>query len=530
VAVETSPPSTDPGEADLDVLAALDAVAPSLPEPPSEELLDDVDALLAASARHLEAIEAQVRDDAALDLDAIAARVLSATPTDLPLAAEPVERTEKMGARKRSEVWLCLADTQSAALKLAAVGKGLAEQADSPRLVLINPGSRADVWPWEQMERLLPAPDEALHLGLSAEAPFERVLPLAFERMGRVVDELRPTAVLVLGDSPALQALALCAQRRGLPLLRLEAGQDLPARNSLIEPLSELLLAPARPGPLRALRRMGIDSERVVSIPGQLRVDALAAVWSEVSSLRGALMRLGLPFDLDPSWSGQFGAEMPYGVATHHFDVNDSHAVVAAVTRLLALPQTDKIVWLMDRAGIQALRMRLAEHADLATRVVLVEGDGPRAEAERERMAQARVLCREVDALPDQISMLRGARWASVDAGQVMADVAELLGVPALAWQDGAHVELPLISESGSPGVRHAPDQREALAAWLAAQKSPSDATAPRDLPAGQGGAVEAVLARLRAWRARRATEAQAAASLRETVAAATAAAAAAAA
>jgi hypothetical protein len=184
----------------------------------------------------------------------------------------------------------------------------------------------------------------------------------------------------------------------------------------------------------------------------------------------------------------------------------------------------------MDRAGIQALRMRLAEHADLATRVVLVEGDGPRAEAERERMAQARVLCREVDALPDQISMLRGARWAAVDAGQVMADVAELLGVPALAWCDDAYVELPLLSESGSPGIRHAPEQRETQSAWLAAQPVTGAAMPVRELPAGQGGAVEAVLTRLRAWRARRATEAQAAASLRETVAAATAAAAAAAA
>ncbi len=530
-------PSDTPVEpiAGLDDLATLDAavdamLASSQPTPPSEELIDDVDALLAASARHLEAIEAQVREDATLDIDAISGRVLSGTPVEQPLAAAPVERTEKMGLRRRHEVLLCLADTESAALKLAALGKATADQADAPRLVLVNPGSRASVWPWQQMERLLPAPDEALHLGLPADAAFERVLPLAFERMGRVIDELKPAAVLLLGETQALQALALCAQRRGLPLIRLEAGQNLPARNSLLEPLSDLLLAPARPAPLRALRRLGIDAERVVSIPGQLRVDALAAVWSEVSSLRGALMRQGLPFDLDPSWAAQFGGVTPYVLATHHFDVHDSHAVVAAVTRLLALPQTDKIVWLMDRAGIQALRMRLAEHADLATRVVLVEGDGPRSDLQREQIEQARVLCREVDALPDQISLLRGARWAVVDAGQVMADAAELLGVPALAWLDGAYVELPLLRDSGSAGERHAPDQREALAAWMSAQPVPSERDLSRELPEGQGGAVEAVLTRLRAWRVRLAHEAQAAATLRETVAAATAAAAAAAA
>ncbi|MDP4301339.1 XrtA/PEP-CTERM system-associated ATPase [Leptothrix discophora] len=515
---------------EIDPIAALAAHAglPDLPEPPSEELLDDVDALLAASARHLEAIEAQVREDAELDLGAIAARVLSATPADPVLDAAPVDRIEKMGARRRAEVVLCLADTESGALKLAALTKGLAQQADAPRVVLVNPGSRALVWPWEQMERLLPSPDEALHLGLPADAPFERVLPLAFERMGRVIDELRPSAVLLLGHGEALQALALCAQRRGLPLLRLEAGLDMPARPALLDPLADLLLAPARPGPLRALRRLGIDAERVVSIPGQLRVDALAAVWSEVSSLRGALMRLGLPLDLDPSWATQFGTDAPYLLATHHFDVHDSHAVVAAVTRLLALPQPDQIVWLMDRAGIQALRMRLAEHADLATRVVLVEGDGPRGDVEREQIARARVLCREVDALPDQLSMLRGARCALVDAGQVLADAAELLGVPALAWQDGAHVELPLVRETGAPAPRLLPDQRDALSGWLAAQAAPTERELLRELPEGQGGAVEAVLGRLRTWRTRLAHEAQAAASLRETVAAATAAAAAA--
>ncbi|MGY0196440.1 XrtA/PEP-CTERM system-associated ATPase [Leptothrix sp. BB-4] len=509
---------------ELDPLANLTA---TLPEPPSEELLDDVDALLAASARHLEAIEAQVRDDAELDMHAISARVLSPTPAEAPLKVAPVERTDRMGARRRAEVLLCLADTESAALKLAALAKGMAAQADAPRLVLVNPGTRATVWPWEQMERLLPAPEAALHLGLPADASFERLLVPAFERMGRVIDELRPTAVLLLGSTEALQALALCAQRRGLPLVRLEAGQDAPARNSLIEPLSDLLLAPARPAPLRALRRLGVDAERVVSIPGQLRVDALSAVWSEVSSLRGALMRLGLPFDLDPSWATQFGTETSYGLATHHFDVHDSHAVVASVTRLLSLPQTDKIVWLMDRAGIQALRMRLAEHADLATRVVLVEGDGPRGDDERERIAQARVLCREVESLPDQLSMLRGARWAVVDPGQVMADAAELLGVPALAWVGDAHVELPLLRESGPAPERLGADQRDALSAWLAAQPAPTERELSRELPAGEGGAVEAVLARVRAWRARQLAEVQAAASLRETVAAAAAAAAA---
>jgi len=530
--VEPLPPAQpqDDALADLAALdAAMDAVLDAtLPTPPSEELIDDVDALLAASARHLEAIEAQVREDATLDIDAISGRVLSGTPVEQPLAAAPVERTEKMGLRRRHDVLLCLADTESAALKLAALGKALGEQADAPRLVLVNPGSRASVWPWEQMERLLPAPDEALHLGLPGDAAFERVLPLAFERMGRVIDELKPSAVLVLGESEALQALALCAQRRSLPLIRLEAGQNLPGRDSLVEPLSELLLAPARPAPLRALRRLGIDAERVASIPGQLRVDALAAVWSEVSSLRGALMRQGLPFDLDPSWASQFGNLTPYVLATHHFDVHDSHAVVAAVTRLLALPQTDKIVWLMDRAGIQALRMRLAEHADLATRVVLVEGDGPRSDLQREQIEHARVLCREVDALPDQISLLRGARWAVVDAGQVMADAAELLGVPALAWLDGAFVELPLVRDTGSAGQRLVLDQRDALSAWMSAQTVPTEAALSRELPDGQGGAVDAVLARLRAWRIRQANEAQAAATLRETVAAATAAAAAA--
>jgi general secretion pathway protein A len=487
-------------DADMTALAAID---PLEIEPAGEDLLEDVDALLAVSARQLAVIAARVQDDSELDLESVAKRVM-VEQSAAPMSSHSVERTQKIGMRPRTGTVLCVADSASAALKFAALAKRMSEHAGAPRMVLINPGVKATVWPWEQMERLLPSLEIGLHLGAPAGAGLERVLPLIFERFGRVIDEFNPVAVLTLGDVDALLASSLCARRRQVPLIRLEAGLHhvcaQPSINGvLLDQIADLLFASARPAVLRGLQRQGIAAERVYSIAGLLQIDALAAVWKEVGTAYGAFMRHGLPIYLGPSWSEHAVAGTPYVLSALTFDPNDPAAILAAVTTVLSLPQTDKVVWILDRSATPALRALLAERADLVGQIVLVDGDGPRGADMRAQMDRARVLCREVDVLPDQLSMLRAASWALLEPGQVLVDAADLLNVPTLLNVNGRLVIANSVGGAMGKGDQSGADQHAVVSAWVAGIEPGS----VREFFADGGGAVDVVQTYLRGWLSR---------------------------
>jgi hypothetical protein len=231
-----------------------------------------------------------------------------------------------------------------------------------------------------------------------------------------------------------------------------------------------------------------------------LQTDALEAVWKEVSTAYGAFMRHGLPIYLGPTWSQHAGSGTPFVLCALTFDPNDSDAIRATVDRLLALPRAEKVVWILDRTGIQALRPLLAESNRLAAQVALVEGDGPRGTEMRESMDRAKVLCREVEALPDQLSMLRGANWALLEAGQVLVDAAVLLKVPALI---STQTQLTVVSEHGAQSIHKTGlgiDDADGLSAWIDAIE-PSEG---REALPDTGGAVDVLQGHLRAWLIRR--------------------------
>jgi hypothetical protein len=101
-----------------------------------------------------------------------------------------------------------------------------------------------------------------------------------------------------------------------------------------------------------------------------------------------------------------------------------------------------------------------------------------------------------VDALPDQLSMLRGANWAVLEPGQVLADAADLLNVPTLLSLDG---HLAIAGSRSGPVAKareSAADQHAALSAWAASIEPGS----VRESLADGGGAVEVLQNHLRGW------------------------------
>jgi UDP-GlcNAc3NAcA epimerase len=124
----------------------------------------------------------------------------------------------------------------------------------------------------------LPTPDVDLGVhGGSAAEQLARCLPL----LDSVLTAQRPDAVLVYGDTNATLAGALAADRRGIPLVHVEAGlrsfdeRMIEERNRIVtDHLSHLLLCSSDTGASQ-LRREGIT--RGVHIVGDVMQDALLA-------------------------------------------------------------------------------------------------------------------------------------------------------------------------------------------------------------------------------------------------------------
>jgi len=457
-----------------------------------------------------------------LEIDRSAARELLIEESDIARVSEQlrqvpekdsppaldVVRVEKPVAHPRREVVLCVADTASAALKFAALAKALEAGVESPRMVLVNPGLDALVWPWERMERLLPSLEVGLHLGVMG-GTLEAGASTVFERFGHVVSEFQPVAVMVLGSSDAVLACALLSRQRGVPLISLEAGDRsqqrevsprLDANSAMIEQMSDLLYASRQPAALQTLRRQGVTAERVMSLSGLLEADAVGAVWREATTPYGAFMRHAMPIYLGPSWSEHEITGTPYAVVAVSVQVGETERALRLCELFAKVTALPKLVWMVDSVTRAVLKGVLDERPELAAQVCMVLGEGPRDAAERDHMDRAVVLCREISALPDQLSVLRGAQCALVEPGQVVADAAELLDLPYV-YLDADKLSLRSRLQGVLAEYPLEPEPLNACVAQLAAL-APAPGT---ELEIKQPqGAVTAVAKHLRVWLARR--------------------------
>jgi general secretion pathway protein A len=382
--------------------------------------------------------ELPVQVDMGIELDAQSQAALMAprlrSVSDAAVKAARVHAAGRLSRRDSRDKIFCLADSTSSALKFAALAQAMAEQGRTPRMMLVSLGPLPRVWPWSGMGRVLPAMEIGLDLEWSDADP-EASVDRITEGFGHFAEEYQPLAVVSLGSSDAVVACCLAAQRRGLPLIRLEAGER-PAsaqtglNATLIEQMSDLLCVAGAPSPLRFLARQGVLPERIACVPDQLKTDAVAAVWPEVMTPDRAFLRNGLPMYLGPTWSVNGVNGTPYVLAACSLMGLTVDRALAVVRAMAQVRCDGKVVWVVDAPTQAMLVELLAIEAELAERVVVVPGDGLRRAEVRARMDAATVLCREVASLPEQISLLHGANGAVLDAGHALVDVAELLDVP----------------------------------------------------------------------------------------------------
>src|SRR5690348_3852906 len=173
----------------------------------------------------------------------------------------------------------CVVGARPNYMKMAPLVRAFAARADLPRATLIHTGQHYDV---EMNARLfsdlgLPAPDLNLEVGSATHAVQTAEI---MRRFDPIVDEMKPSCVIVVGDVNSTLACALVAVKRGAPIAHVEAGlrsfdREMPEEINrlLTDQVADLLYTTERDAEANLVRE-GVDRSRIHFV-GNVMIDSL---------------------------------------------------------------------------------------------------------------------------------------------------------------------------------------------------------------------------------------------------------------
>lgn len=348
-------------------------------------------------------------------------------------------------------------------VKLAAVARAMKRAPVAIEDLIVHTGQHYD----DSMSQIffdeleIPRPDVNLGVG---SAPQGAQTARMLEAVEAYLEEVRPDAVIVYGDTNSTLAGALAAAKMHIPVAHVEAGlrsfnRRMPEELNRVatDHLSEMMFAPTRTA-MRNLAAEGLGARSLLT--GDVMYDA-ALFYAAAAHERSRIAR-----DLDLVPAG-------YGIATIHRAENTAPDELDTLLRAVndAASRFGRIIFPMHPRTAAALQSALPAwrpHANL-------------------------IVTKPVGYL-DMLVMLRGARWVLTDSGGLQKE-AFFLGCPCVTlrneteWletlQDGANCI------AGSDG-RMLPEKLAALAARPREilQRAP---TGP-DGPFGEGNAAERIV------------------------------------
>jgi len=336
-------------------------------------------------------------------------------------------------------------------MKVAPVLRALGEPS-----VLVHTGQHYDDAMSGTFIRELGLPEPDVYLGVGSGPPGEQTA-MALIGVERVLDERRPSAVVVAGDVNSTLAGALAAVKAGLPLAHIEAGlrsfdPTMPEEHNrrLTDHVSDLLLTHSESANGN-LEREGIDAAHV-QLVGNTMIDSL---FEHIDAARARSP--WAVYGLEPN---------AYGLVTLHRPalVDDPELLESVLVAL----------------------------ADLGRTVPLVFPVHPRTAERIGERTHAGLHVTEPLGYHDFLGLEANARFVITDSGGVQEETSAL-GVPCFTLRDAT--ERPVTVELGTNTVLGAAPDRIAEIPRLLDQ-----ARGQRPIPLWDGRAGERAAAAIRSW------------------------------
>jgi UDP-N-acetylglucosamine 2-epimerase (non-hydrolysing) len=317
---------------------------------------------------------------------------------------------------------LCIVGARPNYMKMAPLIRAFAANPALPRAVLVHTGQHYDVAMNDRLfaDLRLPAPDVNLEVGSGTHAVQTAEIMKRFEP---VVDDFRPSCVIVVGDVNSTLACSLVAVKKGVRVVHVEGGlrsfdRGMPEEiNRLVtDQLADLLYTTERSA-ADNLAREGIGAERIV-FAGNVMIDSLLANRERAVPPAETLARAGADASL---------GEGNFGVVTLHRPSNVDHpeALVEVLTIL----------------------------RDASERLALVCPLHPRTQGNIKRFGlESLVASPRIAILPPQgyleaLGLLAKASLVLTDSGGIQEETTAL-GVPCLTMR--ANTERPITVEQGT--------------------------------------------------------------------------------
>jgi len=328
------------------------------------------------------------------------------------------------GALRQMGPIICVVGARPNYMKMAPVVRAFGGQPGLPPVVFVHTGQHYDV---AMNARLfadlgLPAPDINLEVGSGTHAVQTAEIMRRFEP---VLDDIRPSCIIVVGDVNSTLACSLVASKKGVPVVHIEAGlrsfdRDMPEEINrvLTDQIADLLFTTERAA-ADNLTREGISAERIRFV-GNVMIDSLLFHRKRAVEPAATLAQAGIP-------AGFLGGAEGFGVVTLHRPSN-----VDAPAPL--------------REALMLLR-------DVTTRIPLIWPVHPRATANIERFGLSHLLTdARIALLPPQgylemLGLLAHARLVLTDSGGIQEETTAL-AVPCLTMRE--NTERPITVDQGT--------------------------------------------------------------------------------
>jgi UDP-N-acetylglucosamine 2-epimerase (non-hydrolysing) len=340
---------------------------------------------------------------------------------------------------------LCVVGARPNYMKMAPIMRACSADRRIPGTFLVHTGQHYDESMNQQLFRdlQLPAPDLNLSVGSGSHALQTAEVMRRFEP---VLDDVKPSCVMVVGDVNSTLACALVATKKHVPVVHVEAGlrsfdRRMPeeVNRVLTDQISDLLFTTERSAHDN-LAREGIEAGRVHFV-GNVMIDSLHAHLNSATPVRETLEAAGI--------GDGFLGEGGYAVVTLHRPSNvDEPAVLSSLLHSLeAISRTLPLIWPVH----------------------------PRTRASIQRFGLESLLqSMQVALLPPQgylqmLGLMRDATVVLTDSGGIQEETTAL-GVPCLTLRDST--ERPITVEEGTNTVVGAdPDAiRESVGRILAGE------------------------------------------------------------